>query len=163
MNKFYREVQRAKNQCKQHEMIVVMGDLNAKVGNELFDEVVGPLGLGDRNDGGERWIEWCMENKQIIGNTWFRHHPRNLWTWRSTGAISRSQMDCITISKLFRNVLTQVKTYPGANCSSGHVPVIATIKLKLKRIVKKNTIPKRQLITLRKDEDIKTRYTIILQ
>src|SRR5215469_685555 len=61
MDKFYREVQSAKDQCKQHEMIIVMGDLNAKVGNERFDEVVGPWGLGDRNDKGERWIEWCIE------------------------------------------------------------------------------------------------------
>ena len=47
MDKFYREVQRAKNQCKQHEMTVVMGDLNAKVENERFDEVIGPLRLGN--------------------------------------------------------------------------------------------------------------------
>ena len=59
-------------------MIVVMGDLNAKVGNERFDEVVDLRGFGDRNDRGERWIEWCMKNKQIIGNTWFRDHPRHL-------------------------------------------------------------------------------------
>src|SRR5215469_4252685 len=97
INKFYREVQSAKDQCKQHEMIVVMGDLNAKVGNEHFDEVVGPCGLVERNDRGERWIEWCMENKQIIGNIWFRHHPRHLWTWGSSGDRSRSQIHYIII------------------------------------------------------------------
>ena len=79
-----------------------------------------------------------MENKQKIGNTWFRHHHRHLWIWKSPGDRSRSQIDCITINKRFRNALTQVKIYPGADCSSDHVPVIATIKLKLKRIVKKN-------------------------
>ena len=60
--------------------------------------------------------------------------------------------------------MIQVKTYPGADCSSDHVPVIATIKLKLKKIVKKkNIIPKRQLITLRKDEDIKTKYNVVVK
>src|SRR5215469_2161866 len=98
-----------------------------------------------------------MKNKQIIGNTWFRHHLRHLWTWKSSGDKSRSQIDYITISKSFRNALTQVKTYPGEDCSNDYVPVIAIIKLKLKKIVKKNIIPKRQLLTLRKDEDIKTR------
>ena len=58
-------------------MVVVMGDLNAKVGNERFDEF-GTWGLGDRNDRGREVIEWYMENKEIIGNTWFRHHPRHL-------------------------------------------------------------------------------------
>src|SRR5215469_3398590 len=163
MDKFYREVQSAKGQCTQHEMIIVMGHLNAKVGNERFDEVVGPWGLGDRNDRGERWIEWCMENKQIIVNTWFRHHPRHLWTWKSPGDRSRSQIDYITISKRFRNALTQVKTYLGTDWSSDHVSVIAIIKLKLKRIAMKNIISKRQLITLRKNEDIKTRYNVVVK
>ena len=74
-----------------------MGDLNAKVGYERIDEVVGPWGLGNKNDRGERWIEWCMENKQIIGNTWFRRHPRNLWTWKGPGDRSRSQIDYNTM------------------------------------------------------------------
>src|SRR5215469_3529022 len=131
-------------------MIIVMGDLNEKVENERFDEVVGPWGLVDRNDRGERWIESCMEYKQINGNTWLTYHPRYLWTRKIPGDRRRSQIDYITISKRFRNALTQVKTYSEASCSSDHVPVIATIKLKLKRIDKKNIIPKRQLITLRK-------------
>ena len=47
MDKFYREAQSSKDHCIQHEMIVVMRDLNAKIGNEHFDEVVGPWRLGD--------------------------------------------------------------------------------------------------------------------
>src|SRR5215469_10650506 len=104
-----------------------------------------------------------MENKQKIGNTWFRHHHRHLWIWKSPGDRSRSQIDCITINKRFRNALTQVKIYPGADCSSDHVPVIATIKLKLKKNVKKNIIPKRQLMILRKGEDIKSRYNVVVK
>ena len=118
-------------------MIVVMRYLNVEDGNERFEEVVGPWGLGDINDRGERWIEWCMENKQIIGNTWFRNHPRHMWTWKSPGDRSRNQIDYITISKRFGNALIQVKTYPGTDCSSDHVPVIATIKLKLKKLLRK--------------------------
>src|SRR5215469_8219441 len=134
--KFNSEVQSAKDQSKKYAMLVVMGNLNAKVENKRFDKVVGTWGLGDRNDRGERWIEWCMKNKHIIGNIWFRHHPRHLWIWKSPGDRSRSQIDYITISKRFRNSLIQVKTYPEADCSSDHdVPLISTMKLKLKRIV----------------------------
>ena len=55
-----------------------MGDLSAKVGSERIEDTVGPYGLGDRNERGDKWIEWCTENNQVIGNTWFRHHPRHL-------------------------------------------------------------------------------------
>ena len=64
MDKFYLEVQSAKDQCKQHEVIVVMVDLYVKLRNERFDEVVDSWGLGDRNDRGERWIEYSMEIRE---------------------------------------------------------------------------------------------------
>ena len=85
---------------------------------------------------------------------------RHLWTWKSPGDRSRSQINYITISKRFRNALTQVKTCAGADYSSYPVLVITNVELKLKRIANKNIIPKRPLITLRKDEDIKTRHNV---
>ena len=36
-----------------------MGDMNAKVGEGRFENVVGEYGLGQRNERGERFIEWC--------------------------------------------------------------------------------------------------------
>ena len=46
-----------------------MGDLNAKIGSERCGEVVGAFGLGDRNERGEKWVEWCESWEQIIMNT----------------------------------------------------------------------------------------------
>ena len=41
-----------------------MGDLNAKVGEGRFDNVVGEYGLRQRNERGERFIEWCKANNK---------------------------------------------------------------------------------------------------
>lgn len=59
VNEFYDEFDEAVDQCKKHEIPIVMGDINAKVGEDSEEEVVGPFGLGERNERGERWLNWC--------------------------------------------------------------------------------------------------------
>ena len=76
IDNFYDDLDKAKDHCKSQEIIIIMGDLNAKVGEGRFDNVVGEYGLGQRNERGERFIEWSKANNQIISNTWFKNHPR---------------------------------------------------------------------------------------
>ena len=57
-----------------------MGDLNAKVGLIRRGNIVGTHRLGEMNERGERWIEWCTGNDQVIINTWFKEHPRRKYT-----------------------------------------------------------------------------------
>ena len=95
---FYEDVMKAKRQCKRHDIVLVMGDLNAKVGMGRFEETVGPYGIGERNERGDKWVEWCVENEQVILNTWYRHHPRKLWTRQSPGDRYSNQIDYITIN-----------------------------------------------------------------
>ena len=49
------------------------------------------------------------------------------WMWQRTQDNIRNQIDYIPINGRFRNLVTQVKTYPDADCGSDHVPVLATI------------------------------------
>lgn len=69
MDQFYNTLDNAKLQCKSQEINIVMGDLNAKVGEEQDSDVTGKHGLGTRNERGERWDQWCTANDQIITNT----------------------------------------------------------------------------------------------
>jgi len=43
-------------QCRSQEINLVMGDLNAKVGKGQYQDIVGPYGLGTRNDRGDIWV-----------------------------------------------------------------------------------------------------------
>ena len=116
-------------------MAVVMGDLNAKVRNEQDPllEVVGRHGLGSCNERGDIWIDSCTTPDQVITNTWFQHHNRQLYTWKSPGDGARNQIYYITINNRFRNSIIQVKGYPGAVGGSDHVPIVATLRLKLQK------------------------------
>ena len=161
VDQFYQELDQARQQCKEHEVIMVIGDLNAKVGQGRTADIVGPHGLGRRNDRGDRFVNWCLEKEQIISNTWFKHHPRHLWTWKSPGDRVRNQIDFLTINRRFRNSVNQVKTYPGADCNSDHVPVVATVMIKLKNLRKSVPKTKRQLQLL-KTEEVKNQYNLIV-
>lgn len=142
VNAFYETVDQAYRQCKSEEIKIVMGDMNAKVGRGKTANIVGPFGLGDRNERGSKFVEWCIRNSQVITNTWFKQHPRRLYTWTSPGGLVKNQIDYITINERFRNAVKNSKTYPGADCDSDHCPVVATLELRLRRN-KKSTREKR--------------------
>ena len=112
---FYRDVMKAKEKCKPQDITFVMGDLNAKLGRERVEDVVGPFGLGHRNGRRDRLAEWCVENQQVVMNTWFRQPPRRTWTWMSPGDLTRNQIDYITINKRFRNGQKSYRTLSIAN------------------------------------------------
>lgn len=46
-----------------------MRDLNVKVGNGKTGCSLGRGGLGEGNERGDRWEEWCEEQGMIIANT----------------------------------------------------------------------------------------------
>lgn len=163
VDEFYNKLDQAIDQCMNHEITIVMGDMNAKVGEGGGEEAVGPFGLGERNERGERWVDWCTERQQMMMNTWFRQHPRRLWTWKSPGDRARNQIDYVTINRRYRNAVTKVRTYPGADCDSDHVPVVADIRVRLKKMRREEVKPRRDVQVLRRNEELKQRYIVTVE
>ena len=62
-------------QVPMQDLIIIMGDLNAKVGadNSGSDRVMGRHGSGIINENGERLVEFCTTNNLVIGGTLFPH------------------------------------------------------------------------------------------
>ena len=73
---FYNDVQKAMQQCIRHELVFVMGDLNAKRVRGREDDIVCEYCLDERNSRGDRCVEWCIDKKQVVLNIWYRHHAR---------------------------------------------------------------------------------------
>ena len=163
VDEFYDGLDEAVDQCKSHEIIIVMGVINAKVGEGSEEEVVGPFGLGERNERGERCANWCTERQQMVMNTWFRQHPRKLWTWKTPGDRARNQIDYVTINGRYKNAVTKVKTYPGADCDSDHVPVVADIRVKLKKLRREEIKPRINVQVLKRNDEKKQRYRVTVE
>ena len=76
-NDFYNQLDRIyrDGHKRSHVTIMVIGDMNAKVGscNENMEEVMGTHGIGSINDNGDRLISFCMEHWLVIGGTIYPH------------------------------------------------------------------------------------------
>ena len=90
------------------------------------------------------------------------HHQHHLYTWKSPGDGVRNQIDYITMNKRFHNAITQVKGYPGADCGSDHVPIVATMKVKLRTLKRKKADVKLQLYLLTADNEYSIVFPIYL-
>ena len=67
----------------QKDVLLIIGDWNAKVESQETPGVTGKFGLGMRNEAWQRLIEFCQENALVIANTLFQQHKRRLYTWTS--------------------------------------------------------------------------------
>ena len=146
------------------DVLCVMDDLNAKVGNKQVEKTVGKYGIGDKNERGERLIGFCEKNKLIIANTFFKHPIRRLYTWKSPGDVIGNQIDYIMINQRFKNSIKNAITYPGADINSDHNPVYIKLQVKLKRTRTKTTFRKEQLdMSKLKKEDYKIKFNVAIK
>ena len=128
IEEFYEQIQLSVSYSISSDIICIMGDLNAKVGNITDFNIIGNYGLGKQNERGQTLTEFCNENNMVIMNTWLKQTVCRLHTWQSPGDISRNQIDYIMINKRFKNCVKQARSYPRADRNSDHNPV--TIKKK---------------------------------
>ena len=98
---------------KSDEVLIIIGDMNAKVGKGKDDYIVGQHGLGNRNKRGDRLVHFCVQRDLCIMNTFFKHPERRTYTWKSPGDVHRNQIDYFMIRHRFKNSVSQCKTYPG--------------------------------------------------
>ena len=80
---FYEDLQDLLELTPKKDVLFIIGDWNAKVGNQEMPGVTGKSGLGIWNEAGQRLIEFYQENALVIANTLFQQHKRRLYTWTS--------------------------------------------------------------------------------
>ena len=124
--------------CKQKgtDYVVIMGDMNAVVGEGRNEMEVGKFGLGKRNDRGERLVEFCKGNKLMITNTWFEQEKRRRYTWKKPGDTGRYQIDYMMVKQRYRNSVKSSWSYPGADVDSDHNLFSMRVQVRLKKIKK---------------------------
>nr|KAG5708132.1 hypothetical protein BaRGS_002868 [Batillaria attramentaria] len=94
-----------------------MGDFNAKIGsdNTGYEDTMGTHGLGQMNENGERFANFCALNQLVIGGSIFPHKRIHKATWRSPDHVTENQIDHICISRKFRRSWRDVRVMRGAD------------------------------------------------
>ena len=114
--------------------VVVLGDLNARVGDEMVGNVLGRFGVPGVNMSGLRMLEMCLEYDLAVGNSLFKKNVIKKYTWvRMVGGqvVERALMDYVLINGGMRGRLLDVDVLRGeAGGLSDHYLVEAKLKVK---------------------------------
>ena len=134
-DEFYDQLEEEIRTTPRHDVLMVVGDLNARVGKENTgrERAMGTEGFGCINNNGERLSDLCVENDLVIGGTLFKHRNIHKTTWRSPDNNTVSQIDHVIVNQKWRRSLQDVRARRGADVGSDHVLVVATLSLKLRK------------------------------
>ena len=127
---FYEQLQREVEETPRHDALIVMGDLNAKIGegNEGWEKVMRQHGLGRMNENGERLATFCGNNDLVIGGSLFKHRDIQKITWTSPNARDQNQIDHIIINGRYRGSLMDTRAMRGADANSDHHMVMGKVR-----------------------------------
>ena len=159
IEEFYEDLEKACKHVASTDIMVVMGDMNAKIGKGRVDRYVGEFGLGERNDRGDRLLEFCVEKDLFVANTHFQQPARRLYTWKSPGDVHRNQIDYIMVRKRFSNSVKDCRTYQGADINSDHSLLVSKMKFRLKKIEKRK-IKEQYNLDMLKQDNIQKQYAV---
>ena len=123
---FYEDLQDLLELTPKKDVLLIIGDWNAKLGSQETPGVTGKFGFGVWNKAGQRLIEFCQENAMVIANTLFQQRKRRLYTWTSPDGQHRNQIYYILlhikhIKKQIHYFANKGPSSQSYGFSSGHV------------------------------------------
>ena len=132
---FYETLHYNLQRVSSHDIVTVLGDMNATVGptRDGVEHIVGPFTSTNTNDNGERMTELCASHNLKIASTWFQHRRIHTTSWYSNTGITSKTIDHILISGRWRT-LSDCRVFRSAELgSTDHRLVAAKLHLHLKR------------------------------
>ena len=113
-DEFWNDLTRCVDGLSTRNYVVVLGDLNARVGDGEVEDVVGKYGVPGENESGERLLDMCVEQELVIGNSFFKKKGINRYTWIRVAngrVIERALMDYVLITKRMVGRLKNVHVF----------------------------------------------------
>lgn len=101
----------------RHYVILVLGDLNAKVGKETaYRAMVGCHGFHDEcNDNGQRLLDLAIGCNLVIKSTCLPRKDVHKATWLSPDGTTSNQIDHILIKNRHASDVVDIRSCRGAN------------------------------------------------
>lgn len=129
---FYDQLQNTIESLPNDQQSIILGDFNARIGNQIIPGIKQRFNENVLNDNGELMIDLCALNELRINNTFYDHKEQHKFTFGSTRGY-RSTIDYIVTNRYIHPLqILDVRTLNSANVGSDHSLLLAKIKLKLK-------------------------------
>jgi endonuclease/exonuclease/phosphatase family metal-dependent hydrolase len=130
---FFEDLRKVHDQIHRHDIVILLGDMNAKIGREdVYLPVSGIHTLHDiSNKNGELICEYAVVNNMSAMSTKFQHKRIHKGTWIAPDGQTLNQTDHVIVNKNKSSMIQNVKTMRGLNCDSDHFLVEIIVKHKL--------------------------------
>ena len=132
---FYQQLKKAVSDIPSHNVLITLGDFNARIGrdeHQFNPIVVGQYSFHDQsNENGKRLVELCESFKLRPVSTRFPHRPERLWTWEHPNG-AHAQLDHVLIRGKWINSIKNCRAYNTINIDSDHRIVCANFRLSLR-------------------------------
>jgi exonuclease III len=163
-NEFYNSLENHLEQVKAHNIHLVLGDFNARVGVDshlTHPDVIGCHCFYDTtNNNGERLVSMCEEHKLHPSQMIFPQPRNRQWTWMHPSG-STNQLDHILINRKWTNSLRNCRAYNSVELDSDHRIVSITLVCSLRTT--KGKPCNRQKFDWKKLQDVPTRELFQLE
>ena len=133
---FYSILEDALAKVHKKDILIITDDWNAKIGSDNTDwkSVMGRYGYGDRNERGERFLEFAAIHILYICNTRFEQKPQRKWAWASPDGVHKNMIGLILIQQRWKSSVINYRTFQSADICSDHSLVLCNIGLRLKKL-----------------------------
>ena len=112
--------------------MIIGGDPNGQMGTNVRESTShGKIGLGERNEEGDRVLEFANTFDLVIANTRFTKTRNQLITFKSGN--SESQIDYIWTNRRHLKYIINCKTVPGESVVSQHRLVVMDLRSRTKK------------------------------
>ncbi|CAF4230155.1 unnamed protein product [Rotaria magnacalcarata] len=159
-DKFYSDLQDTINNVSTKDMIIIMGDLNARVGQKQQQHIakssVGPFTVDVENENGTRLTDSCEINNIIVSNTFFKHKLAHQTSWMHPRNKIWHMIDYTLVNKKFRSSVEDVRMFRRAAGAIGTDHHLMRVKIRMHlKSRRKNVNPKKMNVDSTKLKDDK--------
>ncbi|XP_055377908.1 craniofacial development protein 2-like [Condylostylus longicornis] len=107
---FYENLQKEIDKIPTGEKTFILGDMNARVGNNVVDGVKQRFSEDQTNENGIKLTLFCANNELRINNTYFNHKKQHKITWSNTRGSTSTIDYIITNRAIHPNIILDVRS-----------------------------------------------------
>ena len=116
IEEFWIELSECVRSFGRNESVVVLGDLNVRVGNEVIEGIVGRHGVPGTNESGGRLLKMCAAQVLVVGNSCFKKNNgyKYMWLRMAEGRmVDKALIDYVLLPRRMLGRLLDVKVWRG--------------------------------------------------
>lgn len=161
-DQFYEKLEEVFDRQPRHDIKMIVGDMNAKVGREeIYRPTIGQHSIHETsNNNGVRLVDYAVSRNMTVSSTFFPHKRVHLETWMSPDGNTLNQIDHVLVERRYGSGVMDVRSYRGADCDSDHRMVLVRYRQRIannkKEIGQKQ---KRFAVGKLKDEQLARTYS----